>query len=211
MIPWWKWNRKNDFLRGYHVEFGGGRGMPGPGSFHGVCNRVEGYGAELKKSVRRDYGTSIGFAGRGEMIPNPLSYCEIDPQVVDKWGIPVMKFHFKWSDNEIKMAKDMQETFEEIILTAGGKPMKRPSRPGRPHQINGPGEIIHELGTVRMGSNRGTSPLNGFCQAHDVKNLFVMDGACFVTGPDKNPTLTIQALAWRASEYLLQEAKNGSL
>ena len=211
MVPWWKWKQKNDFLRGYHIEFGGGRGMPGPGSFHGVCNRVEGYGAELKKNVRRDYGTYIGFAGRGEMIPNPNSFCEIDPHVVDKWGIPVMKFHFKWSDNEIKMAKDMQETFEEIIVTAGGEPMKRSSSPGRPHRINRPGEIIHELGTVRMGSSPRTSPLNGFCQAHDVKNLFVMDGACFVTGPDKNPTLTIQALAWRASEYLLQEAKSGSL
>ena len=210
-IPWWKWNRKNDFLRGYHIEFGGGPGMPRPGSFRGVCRRVEGYGTGLKRNIRKMYGTFIGFSGRGEMIPNKYSYCEIDPSVVDQWGIPVLRFHFRWSENEVKMAKDMQETFEEIIIAAGGEPLAKTSPPDRPHGLNRPGEIIHELGTVRMGANPRTAPLNGFCQAHDAKNLFVMDGGCFATGPDKNPTLTINALAWRASEYLLDEARKGNL
>ncbi len=210
-IPWWKWDRKNDFLRGYHIEFGGGPGMPGPGSFRRTCHRVEGYGSGLKQNIRKMYGAFIGLAGRGEMIPNKDTYCEIDPSVVDQWGIPVLRFHFRWSENEVKMAKDMQETFREIILAAGGEPLPKTSPPGRPHGLDRPGEIIHELGTVRMGANSRNSPLNGFCQSHEAKNLFVMDGACFATGPDKNPTLTINALAWRASEYLLDEAQKGNL
>src|SRR6202795_2647068 len=110
-VPWWKFDRKNDFLRGYHIEFGGGRDMPGVGEFAGVCEEHEGYGSSLKQKCRSNYGTYIGFSGRGEMIPNPDSYCEIDPKVCDKWGIPVLRFHWAWGDNEIKMAKDMQETF----------------------------------------------------------------------------------------------------
>lgn len=210
-IPWWKWKQKNEFLRGYHIEFWGGRGMPAPGSFRHVCRMVEGYGADLKRNIRRMHGAFIGFSGRGEMIPNEQSYCEIDPNLVDRWGIPVLRFHFRHAENEIKMAKDMQETFEQLIRAAGGEPMKSPFPPERPYHIMRPGEVIHELGTVRMGENPRNSVLNGYCQAHDVRNLFVMDGGCFVTNPDKNPTLTITALAWRASDYLLEQAKKGNV
>jgi len=211
-MPWWKFDRKNDFLRGYHIEFGGGRGMPHVGQFHGIARRFEGYGSALKQKCRQMYGTFIGFSGRGEMIPNPDTYCEIDPNVVDQWGIPVLRFHFKWSDNEIKMAKDMQETFRSIVEEAGGTYVTHTSPDGdHPYGIQDGGEIIHEVGTVRLGTNPRTSALNRYCQAHDVKNLFVTDGACLVTNPDKNPTLTILALSWRASEYLLDEAKKGNL
>ena len=211
-MPWWKFDRKNEFLRGYHIEFGGGRGMPGVGDFHGICEDYEGYGAGLKQKCRDLYGTFIGFAGRGEMIPNEQSYCEIDPDVVDEWGIPVLRFHWQWSDNEIKMARDMQETFRDIVETAGGTYYWRVSSDGpNPYGISEGGEIIHELGVVRMGNSPKTSVLNSYCQAHDVKNLFVTDAAAFVSNPDKNPTLTIMALSWRASEYLLDQAKKGSL
>ncbi|MBI1940654.1 MAG: GMC family oxidoreductase, partial [Acidobacteria bacterium] len=180
--------------------------------FHGICRRFEGYGEALKQKCRQMYGAFIGFAGRGEMIPNPDTFCEIDPHVVDRWGIPALRFHFKWTGNEIKMAKDMQETFRSIVEEAGGAYVTRASAEGdNPYGIHDGGEIIHEVGTVRMGKNPRTSALNGFCQTHDVKNLFVTDGACFVTNPDKNPTLTILALSWRASEYLLDEAKKGNL
>jgi choline dehydrogenase-like flavoprotein len=211
-VPWWKFDRKNDFLRGYHIEFGGGRGMPGVGDFGDACDMFEGYGASLKKKLRSDYGTYIGFAGRGEMIPNPDSYCELDPSTVDQWGIPVLRFHWKWSENEILMAKDMQETFRAITEAAGGTYLTRTSADGsKPYGIEDGGVIIHEIGTARMGSNPRTSVLNSNCQAHDVKNLFVTDGAPFVTNADKNPTLTIMALSWRASEYLIAQAKSGSL
>ena len=155
---------------------------------------VEGYGASLKKECKSKYGTYIGFAGRGEMIPNENCYCEIDPGVVDQWGIPVLRFHWKWSDNEIKMAKDMQDTYREIVEAAGGTYLTSTREDAaHPYGIADGGVIIHEVGTVRMGERRETSALNQYCQAHDVKNLFVTDGACFVTNADKNPTLTIMA------------------
>ncbi len=211
-MPWWKFNRKNDFLRGYHIEFGGGRSMPGVGDFEDICDSVEGYGSTLKQRCRKSYGAYIGFDGRGEMIPNENSYCELDPNTVDQWGIPVLRFNWKWSDNEIKMAKDMQETFRAIVEEAGGVFQSKARPDGeRPYGIADGGVIIHEIGTARMGNNPKTSVLNQYCQAHDVKNLFMTDGASFVTNPDKNPTLTIMALSWRASDYLMDQAKQGSL
>jgi choline dehydrogenase-like flavoprotein len=211
-VPWWKYDRKNEFLRGYHIELGGGRNMPGVGEFGPLCEFYEGYGSSLKKKCREMYGTFVGFAGRGEMIPNEHTYCEIDPNTVDEWGIPVLRFHFQWSENEIKMAKDMQQTFREIVEAAGGTYYDRTTPDGQnPYGIQDGGVIIHELGVVRMGNNPKTSVLNGYCQAHDVKNVFVTDAASFVSNPDKNPTLTIMAICWRASEYLLDQAKKGNL
>jgi choline dehydrogenase-like flavoprotein len=94
----------------------------------------------------------------------------------------------------------------------GGTYTTEPPTDGdNPYGILDGGVIIHEVGTARMGSDPKTSVLNGNCQAHDVKNLFVTDGATFVTNPDKNPTLTIMALSWRASDYILSEAKKGNL
>ncbi len=211
-MPWWKFDRKNDFPRGYHIEFGGGRHMPGVGMFDGLCNDEEGYGVELKRRCRQTYGSGISFSGRGEMIPNADTYCEIDPDKIDQWGIPVLRFHFKWTDYEFLQAKDMQETFRAIVESAGGTYKTKTSSDGPyPHGIQEGGKIIHEVGTARMGADAKTSVLNGYCQAHDVKNLFVTDGASLVTSPDKNPTLTILALSWRASEFLLEEAKKGNL
>ena len=211
-VPWWKFDRKNDFPRGYHIELGGGRNMPGVGMFDGLCDREEGYGLDLKQRARRNYGTTISFAGRGEMVANPDSYCEIDPNTVDQWGIPVLRFHFKWSEYELRQARDMQETFRSIVEAAGGTYMTKTAIDGElPYGIHTGGSIIHEVGTTRMGPDPKTSVLNGYSQAHDVKNLFVTDGGPLVTNPDKNPTLTILALSWRASEYLLDEARKGNL
>jgi choline dehydrogenase-like flavoprotein len=185
--------------------------MPGVGGFDGVCAEQEGYGVSLKQKCRSSYGAFIGLAGRGEMIPNEKSYCEIDPNVVDRWGIPVLRFHWQWGENEMKMAEDMQETFRSIIEAGGGRIHSTRRRGAPKSEISVGGEIIHELGTVRMGDNPKTSALNRNCQAHDVKNLFVADAAPFVSNPDKNPTLTIMALAWRTSEYLLDRAKRGEI
>jgi choline dehydrogenase-like flavoprotein len=218
-MPWWRFGQKNEFLRGYHIEFGGGRNMPGVGEFDYVCQTQEGYGAALKQKCRSVYGAFIGFYGRGEMIPNENSFCELDPEVKDKWGIPVLRFHWKWGENELKMAADMQQTFRQIIEAAGGTVLVGARRHAKPsgdvqqqsNSISTGGAIIHELGTVRMGNDPKTSALNGHCQAHEVKNLFVADAAPFVSNPDKNPTLTIMALAWRTSEYLLDQAKKMEL
>jgi choline dehydrogenase-like flavoprotein len=210
-IPWWKFDRKNDFLRGYHIEPGGGRFMPVMGDFDDACDRFEGYGGALKKNCKSTYGTTIGLEGLGEMIPNKGTYCELDSST-DEWGIPVLRFHWKAGENEIKMAKDMQETFRAILEASGGTYLTESLADGaNPYGIYDGGVAIHESGTIRMGNHPKTSALNKYNQSHEVKNLFVTDAAAFVTSPDKNPTLTILALSWRASEYLLEEAKKGNL
>jgi choline dehydrogenase-like flavoprotein len=208
-IPWWLWDKKTDFPRGYHIELSGGYSMPGIGSYTGVANRVEGYGDSLKKAIYDEYGSRVSFAGRGEMIPNPDTYCEIDNNVVDKYGIPVLKFHFKWTDAELKQVEHMEKTFTDLIETMGGT-VTRSSRP-TDQKISIGGEIIHEVGSIRMGNDPKTSALNKYCQAHDVKNVFVADAAPFVSNPDKNPTLTICALAWRTAEYLAEEMRKGNV
>ena len=211
-MPWWLWDKPDkEFPRGYHIEVGGGFGMPTVGAFHGTCSRHEGYGLALKQAIRDDYGSFVSFGGRGEMIPNDRSFCEIDPEVVDRWGIPVLRFHFAWTDAELKQAEHMQQTFRQIIQTMGGTVMEgRRDGPARPNISRG-GAIIHELGTVRMGNDPATSVLNKYCQAHETKNLFVADAGPFVSNPDKNPTLTIIALAWRTAEYLAGEMRQGNV
>ncbi len=214
-MPWWGYQKQLrhelPFSRGYHIEFGGGRRMPGAGILSGsgklLGNR---YGLELKRGCRKLYGASVGFACRGEMIPNEESYCEIDKDVVDEWGIPVLKFHWKWSDEELSMARHSVETFREIIQTAGGE-VTQWSGPEKNWGIARGGEIIHEVGTARMGADRRTSVLNPRCQVWDCKNLFIADGAPLVSNPDKNVTLSIMALAWRTSEGIAQQVRHKNL
>ncbi|HEX6925212.1 MAG TPA: GMC family oxidoreductase [Longimicrobiaceae bacterium] len=211
-MPWWLDNSKLDFPRGYHIEVWGGRQMPSYG-FMGGIQRYEGggYGKGLKDQYRRYYGSTVGFSGRGEMVPNDDSYCEIDPNVVDRWGIPVLRFHWKWSDYEYKQAKHMQETFRALIEEMGGKPWGDMPGPEDGYGIATGGRIIHELGCTRMGSDPSTSVLNSSCQAHDVPNLFVADGGPFVSQADKNPTWTILALAWRTSDEIVRMRKAGEI
>ena len=211
-VPWWELDKKNkDFPRGYHIEVGGGFGMPELGNFHGIASSHEGYGSPLKDEIRRQYGAHIGLAGRGDMIPNEQTYCDIDPNKVDQFGIPVLRFHFKWTEHEIKQAQHMRQTFTNIIETMGGKVMgiANPAREGEGISIGG--SIIHEAGAVVMGDDPKTSVLNRYCQAHEVKNLFVADAAPFCGNPDKNVTLTIVAMAWRTSEYLAEEMRKGNV
>lgn len=223
-VPWWGDNKKLDFARGYHIEFGGGMHMPSYGYGFGmeVMNHMApgrdgkpkeagGYGAGLKDDYRRFYGAQIGFAGRGECIAREDNYCEIDPNVVDKFGIPVLRFHYTWSDHEIKQAKHMQDTFEQIIHEMGG--IAYGTKPGADtkYGLENPGRIIHEVGTTRMGDDPNKSVLNKFNQAHEVKNLFVVDGGAFVSQADKNPTWTILALSMRASEYIVDQLKKQNI
>jgi len=169
------------------------------------------YGKGLKNDIKRFYGATFGMAGRGESIPRKENYCEIDHQVVDKYGIPVLKFNYSWSEEEVKQAAHMQDTFEEIIHQMGGVPLGKKAGKETSYGLENPGRIIHEVGTTRMGNDPKTSVVNSYNQAHDVPNLFIMDGGPFVSQADKNPTWTILALAWRASDYLTQELKNGNI
>jgi choline dehydrogenase-like flavoprotein len=212
--PWWLYKEqaagKLGFARGYHVEFGAGKGMPGGAPFLPDLGGKTSYGPKMKEEARRYYGSHIGFSGRGEMIPNKDSFCEIDPKVVDKWGIPVLRFTWKWSQHEIRQAAHMQRTFADWIEAMGGKNIKSPDADGTKAIENG-GYIIHEVGGTIMGSSSTTSVMNSSAQSWDVKNLFVADGAVFASNADKNPTLTIMALAWRTADRILEEMRRGNI
>ena len=216
--PWWLDNSKLDFPRGYHIEYGGGMRMPGYGFGWGIeglngrepgrdgkAKEAGGYGASLKDDYRRFFGTSIGMAGRGTAIARETNYCEIDPNVVDKFGIPVLRFHYKWAPEEVKQAKHMQDTFQEIMHAMGTVITSNIPGPESSYGLEAPGKIIHEVGTVRMGDDPKKSALNKWCQAHDCDNLFVVDAAPFVQQGDKNATWTILALSMRTAEYILQQ------
>jgi len=211
--PWWLDNKKLDFPRGYHIEYGGGLSMPGYGFGWGIetMNGTGGYGASLKKDYRKFYGTGVGMAGRGTAIARESNYCEIDPNVLDKFGIPVLRFHYKWAPEEIKQAKHMQETFQEIMHAMGAVITSGIPGPETNYGLEAPGKIIHEVGTVRMGDDPKKSAVNRWCQAHDCKNLFVVDAAPFVQQGDKNATWTILALSMRTAEYILQQKKQLNL
>ncbi len=213
-FPWWLDNKKLDFPRGYHVELGGGRrGAPGYGMLSNIqrFNGVGGYGKSLKDDYRRYYGSTVYFSGRGEMIPNEKTYCEIDPDVVDTYGIPVLRFHAAFSDHEILQAKHMQDTFRQLIQQMGGTALSQMPTREDLYGLLPVGRIIHEVGTTRMGNDPNRSVLNANCQAHDCRNLFVADGGPFVSNAHKNCTWTILALAMRTSDYIARQRNQGTL
>jgi choline dehydrogenase-like flavoprotein len=221
--PWWLDNKKLDFPRGYHIEYWGGMGQPAYGfgmgmeglngkyPVNGKQKEAGGYGASLKEDIRYFYGAGVGMAGRGEALAVESNYCEIDPTVVDKYGIPVLRFHVNWTDHEIKQAKHMKETFKEIMHNMGAIITWGDDGPETNYGLEDPGKIIHEAGTVRMGSDPKRSALNKWSQAHDCKNVFCVDGGQFVSQADKNITWTILALSMRASEYIIDEMKKNNL
>ena len=216
--PWWLDNKKLDFPRGYHLEVWGGMGMPSygfgfdPNMFNKFFGeKVGGYGDHLRADVKKYYGSLVGISGRGESIAMKENYCEIDPDTVDEYGIPVLRFHYKWSDFEKKQAVHMNDTFEEIFENMGGKLLGE--RPGadKDFGLHTPGRIIHEVGTTRMGSDPKTSVVNEFERLHDVDNVFIVDAGPFVSQADKNPTWTIMALSWRTSDFIIEELKKQNI
>jgi choline dehydrogenase-like flavoprotein len=213
-VPWWLYREqkagKLDFPRGYHVEFTTGRQLPKVTTGAGIENLTGGsYGKQFKEDQRRYFGSSVGFTGHGEMVPNENSFCELDPSVTDRWGIPVLRFHWKWSDYEIKQAAHMQRTFAELIARMGGT--SHPKQKSGVDALDAGGSTIHEVGGAIMGDDPKTSVTNQWCQTWDVKNVFITDGAPFASNADKNPTLTLLALAWRTSDYICDQLKKGDL
>jgi choline dehydrogenase-like flavoprotein len=192
-------DKRKDFLRGYGFEGGGGTTMF-PSSA-----RAPGFGADYKKQVREYAGAVIGMGGFGEVLARYENAVSIDPEVKDKWGIPVLRFDFKFGENEKKMAADMAETAREMFEEAGIEIVDRD------RHILTEGWSIHELGTARMGDDPKKSVLNQHQQSHDVKNLFVVDGSSHVSASCQNPTWTIMALAWRSCDFLADELRKGNL
>lgn len=207
-IPWWGHKaqaaKQLDFPRGYHFELGGRFGEPGAN----IDTGLQGYGKELKQQVKHKYGAYVSFALRGEMLPNPDCYMDIDPEVKDKWGIPVARFHWKWSEHELKQVAHGLKTAKDILTLMGAEVGELPS----PEQaILKGGQIIHEVGTTRMGASKTDSVTNQWGQTWDCPNLFVMDGGVFASNPHKNCTLTIMTLAMRNSSWLSSQLKQGAL
>ncbi|MBS1806723.1 MAG: GMC family oxidoreductase [Acidobacteria bacterium] len=188
------------FLRGYGFECSSGMGRnPGAGRFPG-------FGKEFKETVRKWSTAPVYMTTRANMLSRFENFVEIDPGgTVDAWGIPVLKIHIQHSDNEREMAKDAAECIEETLKSAGAEIISVGGN------MTAPGKIIHELGTARMGNDKKTSVLNKWNQTHDVKNVFVTDGAAFIGAANQNPTITIMALTMRACDYIEAEMKRGNL
>ena len=192
-------SKQKDFLRGYGFQGGGYR----DGWDRGIT-QVE-FGPEFKKSMSRPGPWRFEFYGFGECLSNHNNFVELDKEKVDAWGIPVLKIHCAWGPNEIALRKDMQITAAEMLAAAGGRQIEV-------FDVDSPpGFCIHEMGTARMGRDPKTSVLNSFNQAHDVKNLFMTDGAAMVSSSCVNPSLTYMALTARACDHAVQQMKKGEL
>lgn len=210
-IPWWLYKEqaagKLDFPRGYHYEIGGRFNAPGANLSLG--NQEDGYGLPLKEDARRYYGAQLSYTVRGEMIPNADSFCELDPDVKDKYGMPVLRFHWKWTQHELRQIAHGIKTAKEMIARLGGTVLTPDRTPEE--AIEDGGVIIHELGTTRMGDKASNSVVDGFGKAWDVDNLVIVDGSVFTSNAHKNPTLTIMALAWRSTSKLVERMKKGEI
>ncbi len=188
-----------DFLRGYAYQGGGYR----EGWERGI--RQTGFGPDFKKSLSKPGPWRFTLYGFGECLPNHNNYVELDKQTVDAWGIPTLKVHCEWGDNEEKMRSDMAIAAAEILAAVGARDIE----PGA--QFDPPGFAIHEMGTARMGRDPKTSVLNAFNQSHDVKNIFITDGGAMASSSCVNPSLTYMALTARACDYAVQQMKKGEL
>jgi choline dehydrogenase-like flavoprotein len=188
------------FIRGY-----GFQGASGSVEYPGHAHTTPGLGAGFKRTVRENHPAYITISGFGEVLARKENRVSLDPAVKDAWGIPVLRFDYRFGDNDLKMADDMADTAEEMLKAAGADTIQVVREPLTE------GWSIHELGTARMGTDPKTSVTNSFGQTHDVKNLFVVDGSLFVSASCQNPTWTILALCWRAMDYLKDEMKRGNV
>jgi choline dehydrogenase-like flavoprotein len=193
-----KTNQK-EFLRGYGFEGGGHR----EGWQRGILQT--GFGTDFKRSLSQPGPWRFSFQGYGECLPSHANYVELDKEKVDAWGIPVLKIHCAWGHNERAIRKDMSVTAAEMLVSAGARKVESFV------DDDPPGFSIHEMGTARMGRDPKSSVLNSFNQAHDVKNLFVTDGAAMVSSSCVNPSLTYMALTARACDYAVRQIRSGEI
>lgn len=192
-------SKQPDFIRGYAFQ----------GSAHeskwAHAFGLPGFGPAFKRSVRENRPWNIELNGFGECLPRFENFCALDDQHKDAWGIPVLRISAAFGDNERRMVDDMAASAAEMLECAGAEDIRQNA------QISVPGLAIHEAGTARMGNDPKTSVLNRWQQAHDVRNLFVMDGACLPSSPCQHPTITLMALAARACDRLVDEYRAGRL
>lgn len=198
-VNWDKSSKKN-YIRGYGYQGGSGQ------SLYQHARTVPGFGADFKRRVRADHPWGVSLGAFGECLPYFENHVRINNDVVDAWGIPVLHIDMAFRDNELKMIRDTGDEAAQMLELAGAKDIVVTRGP-----INIPGHAIHEVGTARMGDNPKTSVLNGFCQAHDIKNLFVTDGAAWVSVSNQNITLTLMAITARTCDYIVTEMRAGRI
>src|SRR5215831_12328088 len=194
------WDKPHpDFPKGYHiiVDSGTRLGVGYPGFAHDPA----GFGAEFKREVRERFPALINLYSQNGMIPSPERYVELDPQAQDKYGLPAPKIHFNLTAEDRAIFKDATEKISEIIEASGGVISYTQTRPGV--------DSVHYVGTCKMGNDPKTSVLTPFLQSHDVENLYVADGSGFIDYSEKNPTLTVMALASRSADHILEKLRTG--
>jgi len=194
--------RPRNYLRGYGMQFWG------CGAQDGVpwAKALPGFGVDLKKTIKRNYPALVALHPYGETLGRRENRIVIDEKRTDGFGVPLLRIEYKIGENESLMAQEMYTTCEEILRDAKAEVL-----PYKRGYVDTPGEAIHEHGTCRMGDDPALAALNEFCQMHEVKNVFVVDGSAFTTASEKNPTLTILALSWRSTDYLAGEMKRGNV
>lgn len=188
------------FVRGYGYQ-GGGIRM----GWGGMAGHIPGFGAEFKQALRKPGPWSVYISGFGECLPYEHNRVELHPTKKDRFGIPLVRFHFQWGKNEENLVEDIQKQAVDMLAKVGvvnAMPFGGLSKGG---------DAIHEMGTARMGDDPATSVLNRWNQAHDVPNLFVTDGACMTSASCVNPSLTYMALTARAADYAAKQLKAGVL
>jgi len=193
-------DRHPDFIRGYHFQGGGGCY-----EYPDMAHDLPGYGKAFKSSVRKYYPAIVSFGGFGEVLPRKENRVTLDPEVKDAWGIPVLRFDFRFRDNELTMAKDMGDSLEEMLHAAGAEDIKVIREPYPP------GYSIHEIGTARMGADPRTSVTDPSCRLHDVKNVYLADAGPFVSCGTQNTTWSILAMAWRTMDVLKERMRTGEV
>ncbi|HWP98868.1 MAG TPA: GMC family oxidoreductase [Vicinamibacterales bacterium] len=193
-------DRHPDFIRGYHFQGGGGCA-----EYPGMAHDIPGFGRAFKSTVRKYYPAIISLGGFGEVLPRKEHRVMLDPEVKDAWGIPVLRMDYRFGDNELKMAKDMADSLEEMLAAAGAENIRIVRDPLPP------GWSIHEIGTARMGTDPKTSVTDPFCRLHDVPNVYLADGSPFVSGGTQNTTWTILAMCWRTMDYLKEQMRKGEV
>ncbi len=199
-MPRFRATGSKDYLRGFGMQFWG-CGAQDNAAF---AKRVPGFGAAFKQSVKERYPALVAMHPYGEVLPRRTNRVTVENTPLDRFGVPIARIEYETGENERKMAADMYDTAEAVLRAAKAEIL--PFERGR---LDVNGGAIHEHGTCRMGADPKRSALNRFCQMHEVKNVFVVDGSAFTTATEKNPTLTILALAWRATDYMATEMKAG--
>jgi choline dehydrogenase-like flavoprotein len=190
--------RKRDYLRGFGMQFWG----CGAQESAGFAKEIPGFGIGFKREVKRRYPALVALHPYGEVLPQRDNRITVDTSKLDRYGVPTARIEYKTGENERRMAAEMYNTAREILDAAKAEVL-----PYQRGHLEPNGSAIHEHGTCRMGADPKRSALNQFCQMHEVPNVLVVDGSAFPSATEKNPTLTILALAWRATDYLAGEMK----